>query len=341
VLAARDEAAHVGALVVTAHLDNYLAWMARDRWDSGDAEAAAERCVEAARRFGLTALAAVAVTARAIAAAQRSDREEMDGRIAEALEVDPENVDVRALCGAARVTYAVRRDDMTRARSELETTMTYLRSARTPAPERGLWVLLRAVDDRDPETALAELAAGPGSTHAMNSTYARYARAVIAGRAGDAEGAAQHLPRADAAGAMAWQHHHARRVIAESALADGWGHPVEWLRDALAYFDARGDDAIAAGCRGLLARAGAPVPRAARSDGAVPSDLMARGVTARELEVLELLGEARSTREIAALLYLSPKTVERHISNLATKLTVEGRAALVAFAAARVARSSS
>ncbi len=34
----------------------------------------------------------------------------------------------------------------------------------------------------------------------------------------------------------------------------------------------------------------------------------------------------------------SPKTVERHISNLAVKLGLDGRAALVAFAAARAAR---
>jgi len=51
--------------------------------------------------------------------------------------------------------------------------------------------------------------------------------------------------------------------------------------------------------------------------------------------VLQLLGEARSTRAIATQLYLSHKTVERHISNLVTKLGVNGRSGLVAFAASR------
>jgi DNA-binding CsgD family transcriptional regulator len=57
------------------------------------------------------------------------------------------------------------------------------------------------------------------------------------------------------------------------------------------------------------------------------------GVTPREAEVLALLAEGRSTREIAARLYLSPKTVERHIANLAGKVGVGGRAELVAYAA--------
>lgn len=60
------------------------------------------------------------------------------------------------------------------------------------------------------------------------------------------------------------------------------------------------------------------------------------GLTARELEVLALLGEARPTRDIAAELFLSPKTVERHIENLAAKLGVRGRAELIAFAAAQL-----
>jgi DNA-binding CsgD family transcriptional regulator len=49
--------------------------------------------------------------------------------------------------------------------------------------------------------------------------------------------------------------------------------------------------------------------------------------------VLTLLADARSTREIAQRLYLSPKTVERHIANLAAKVGVGGRSELVAYAA--------
>jgi DNA-binding CsgD family transcriptional regulator len=61
--------------------------------------------------------------------------------------------------------------------------------------------------------------------------------------------------------------------------------------------------------------------------------LTAAGVTPREAEVLTLLAEGLSTRDIAARLYLSPKTVERHIANLAAKVGVGGRSELVSFAA--------
>lgn len=48
-------------------------------------------------------------------------------------------------------------------------------------------------------------------------------------------------------------------------------------------------------------------------------------VTPREREVLELLGERRSTAEMAAKLKLSPVTVRRHISALLPKLAVSSR----------------
>jgi DNA-binding CsgD family transcriptional regulator len=40
---------------------------------------------------------------------------------------------------------------------------------------------------------------------------------------------------------------------------------------------------------------------------------------------------------MAEHLFLSPRTVERHISNIAAKVGVPGRAGVVAFAAARLA----
>jgi DNA-binding NarL/FixJ family response regulator len=48
-------------------------------------------------------------------------------------------------------------------------------------------------------------------------------------------------------------------------------------------------------------------------------------ITPREREVLELLGDRRSTAEMAAHLKLSPVTVRRHISALLGKLSVGSR----------------
>ena len=97
----------------------------------------------------------------------------------------------------------------------------------------------------------------------------------------------------------AWFRQYGRRLVAEATLADGWDAPAAWLRESLAFFDARGDDRIASACRSLLRRAGVAVPRR-RGDEVVPPDLRAVGVTGRELEVLRLLAKACRTRRSPA-----------------------------------------
>jgi DNA-binding CsgD family transcriptional regulator len=84
-------------------------------------------------------------------------------------------------------------------------------------------------------------------------------------------------------------------------------------------------------CEGL----GAAVPRR-RGELGVPGDLRAVGVTPRELEILRLLAVGLPNKEIAARLYPSPRTVERHVANLALKTGVGRRAELVAYAARTV-----
>jgi DNA-binding CsgD family transcriptional regulator len=44
------------------------------------------------------------------------------------------------------------------------------------------------------------------------------------------------------------------------------------------------------------------------------------GISARESEVLALLGQGHSNKEIARLLGISPNTVKTHVANLLTKL---------------------
>ncbi len=54
-------------------------------------------------------------------------------------------------------------------------------------------------------------------------------------------------------------------------------------------------------------------------------------LTAREREVLQLIGEGRTNREIADQLCLSVKTVEVHRGRIADKLGVRGRSLLVKY----------
>jgi non-specific serine/threonine protein kinase len=56
------------------------------------------------------------------------------------------------------------------------------------------------------------------------------------------------------------------------------------------------------------------------------------GLTSREMDVLRLLTEGRSDREIAETLFISPRTAQGHVSHIFTKLNVSSRAAAVATA---------
>ena len=58
----------------------------------------------------------------------------------------------------------------------------------------------------------------------------------------------------------------------------------------------------------------------------------AHPLSARELEVLRLVATGKSNRTIAAELFISERTVERHVSNIFGKLDVSSRAAATAYA---------
>jgi DNA-binding CsgD family transcriptional regulator len=64
----------------------------------------------------------------------------------------------------------------------------------------------------------------------------------------------------------------------------------------------------------------------------ISSSLEAHGLTPREREVLALLAQGLSDREIASRLSLSPYTIHGHVSHVLGKLGVESRTAAVAFA---------
>jgi DNA-binding NarL/FixJ family response regulator len=56
------------------------------------------------------------------------------------------------------------------------------------------------------------------------------------------------------------------------------------------------------------------------------------GLTAREVEVIRLIAAGKTNRMIAAELFLSEKTVARHVSNIFSKLEITSRSAATAFA---------
>jgi len=63
-----------------------------------------------------------------------------------------------------------------------------------------------------------------------------------------------------------------------------------------------------------------------------PGQVAASALTPREREVLQLLAEGKATREIAALLKLSARTVETHRQQIMNKLNLHKAAELVKYA---------
>jgi DNA-binding NarL/FixJ family response regulator len=76
------------------------------------------------------------------------------------------------------------------------------------------------------------------------------------------------------------------------------------------------------------------VPEVSRFDAltARPEAETAGGLTGREVEVIELVAAGKTNRQIAEQLFISEKTVARHVSNIFTKLSVSSRSAATAYA---------
>ena len=77
--------------------------------------------------------------------------------------------------------------------------------------------------------------------------------------------------------------------------------------------------------------AGPDLARVRRAFGAQPGAGGAE-LTGREVEVLRLLAAGRTNREIAGELVISERTVDRHVSNVFSKLDVQSRSAATAYA---------
>jgi DNA-binding CsgD family transcriptional regulator len=74
------------------------------------------------------------------------------------------------------------------------------------------------------------------------------------------------------------------------------------------------------------------IPAAQQIDRLLVRTAAPGGLTAREVEVLRLVATGKSNQEIADALFLSNKTVARHLSNIFTKIDVQSRTAAAAYA---------
>jgi ATP/maltotriose-dependent transcriptional regulator MalT len=100
----------------------------------------------------------------------------------------------------------------------------------------------------------------------------------------------------------------------------------EQLEAALAGFDALGARPWADRARAELAAAGAPVPS--------PPASATESLTPRELQVALAVSRGATNREAAAALFVSEKTIERHLSAVYAKLGLRSRSELARHLAA-------
>ncbi len=336
---ARELAVEIAAVAHVAAIDHYLGIHRLNEFEPRQGLELARRSAETARRFRLGLLPR-SLLLEAGLQAQLGCEDEMEALVAEISRLAPDNRDLAAAThGLCRGVLALLREEREQARGELEQAVKMLRAlpAASPYPFEGLWTLVDALEGTGTE-AFAD-SAGARKIVKFNSALREYARAIVAGRGGHPEEAEAAFARAEAEMVVFKGHGHlARRLVAEAAIEDSWGEPGAWLRAAVPFFEERGHDRVARACKALLRRAGAPVPRRGRGLSEVPPDLRAQGITSREADVLNLIAEGLSNRQIAEHLFLSPRTVEGYVSSLIAKLNASGRSQLAALSAARRAQ---
>jgi DNA-binding SARP family transcriptional activator/DNA-binding CsgD family transcriptional regulator len=324
-----------GAVVTALDIELEIAVVQLCRGEYAAAEAATSRCEETAARLRLTHTRLIALGERIIIAAHRGRRSEMDTLMARFGELGGEEDDFSAAVrGLGLAFWHLLDEDRDQALAELSRAAA--QEAQRPAsylsfihgPNLFLSVLAGEAGwaECDALGRSAQVQAG------WNQQFLLLAHALLAGRAGrDADAGLAMSRYLELSTRYPLAHHLGLRLVAPDAIEHAWGDPVSWLRVAEEYLHAAGPEAARA-CRGLLRRAGVPVPQHRQGSHLIPTGARERGITVREYEVLRLVAERLGNPEIGRRLFLSPRTVERHVANLLAKTGSANRTVLTAFA---------
>lgn len=325
----------LGLLDIATHDEHGLSVVCFLRFELDEALVHTQRAQAAARRYRLGLLVPAAMIIEMSIAGIHRDRPRLEALADEALTLVDADPDLTgSVFGNGLALGSLAEDDRDRARRELDEARHAVGEIPgvVHAPWRGLRALVHALDGDGGALAREERPATSVLDYPVVAGCLDFADAVAAGRRGDAAAAVDHARLGDASlGRTPWFGNVGRRLVAAAMVDDGWGDPVPWLREAIVFFDGHGNHVLAGACRDLLRRVGAPVPRRGRGESEVPPALRALGVTSREVDVLRLVVEGLPNREIAARLYLSPRTVEKHVERLVAKTGVPGRAELAKY----------
>jgi DNA-binding CsgD family transcriptional regulator/type II secretory pathway predicted ATPase ExeA len=322
---ARRLSVATGAFTSLVLADLSLVWWKGHRGEFDEAERLGEEAVDLCRRFGLDLLPHALVAA----GWARDLRRIGDGEpaVAEALSLSSGDHDLEIMAAWSRGDREVRLGRFTEAaetyRPAVELILSQPSAVPPPAPFMCA-VALAASGAVDEAHALLERFR---ETPAISRLYLNPIWAAVAQALADGNDAA--LESAATAWSIGGEFNQAITLAIGAASLDG--APVErWLPQALEIFERVGAGSDAERIRGLMRRAGIAVPRRKRTAPDMPKRLRDAGVTAREADVLSLIVEGLTNREIAERLYLSVRTVESHISSLLMKTGAGSRAALIA-----------
>jgi DNA-binding CsgD family transcriptional regulator len=337
-LEARDTALRAGAVVTAVDIDTELAMVHLTRAEYEEAERYATGCEETARRLQMAEMSVIGLGLRVCVAAHRGRRVEMSDLLAEYERRGGRGTDFASAVWGFGVTFcSLLEEDRVRALAELDRAM----AAEVDRPPQyvsfthGPRLFLAVLAGREGRAEYDELRASAHGRARWNRQFLALTRAVLAGRDGDrAEAATAVGEFQEVAAPYPLTYHLGLRLLAEAAIEGGWAGPGPWLRTAESYFHRTGARRVAAACRSLLRRSGESVSQRRRGSEAIPSRLRQVGVTVREYEVLALLADRLTNREIGERLFLSPRTVETHVASLLTKTGQPDRAALARYAAA-------
>jgi DNA-binding CsgD family transcriptional regulator len=321
---ARQIAAELGAASTGAMIDLQLTAAAIFRFELDEAEHCAQSALAICTQLGLTKTRAVVLVFLGEVYALRRERPEMDHFLALARAAGPGDAEIEgsALAGAQGML-ALLTGDVALALDRLRRGIALLDTLpqQGPAPYRALYpLLLAAAGDADAAAAVDHTSQTGLLVNRVNRGLLGYARAILAGRAGELHAATQLAVDADADlhSYPVWADL-ARLHAAAPAAAEGWGQPRQWLQAAATSFGRYGIEPLAERCRLLLNEP--PRSRWARL-----------GITDRQADVLRLVAEGRSNKEIAARLQLSVRTVEKHVETLLRTAGARSRTQLVAIA---------
>lgn len=334
---ARAEAWRSGVLPPALDASFFLALEQVRRGEFTAAEHVREAAGDA-ERLGLGACLARLRLADAVRYAHQGRRAEMERaleRLGPLVDAAP---GVRAMShGLARAFCSLLGDAHAEAEREFAQALAY--DTENPATcdigRHGVVLLLGVVAGRMGRRHHADVArAGAGGTR-WNRQFVAFADAVLLGREGrSGEASAAAGAALAAAEPYPVARHLCVRLVASAAHRDGWGAPVDWLREAEEYFHTAGLRTVSGACRALLRRMGAPVRQRRSGDAEVPRELRRCGITVREFEVARLVAERIGNKDIAGRLHISHRTVEKHVASLLQKTGHPNRAAFASAARA-------